>query len=401
MSIPMAHAQRRNPGGFTLIEMSVVLVVLGLVILLIFNLLPSFKRIEAAASSLRLVESVEQEVTGFVFTQGRLPWADTDGDGLENSGAVSGLLPWRTLGRSAPMRTAEGLDFQYAVYAAANALPLNDAEMPLLKERYQPTIAEGLPPVAEPRNLGNVNSLDTCRALFVGATLGSIDTSKLHAGDGIAAEHVAYLLVDPGIGDADGDGSVFDGRNVPTDGVPMGFDSPAAPSSRSYDDKVHVGRFSALWEQLNCSGTMSATGHAHPNVETTLALFRQTIRDYAEQLDILRDLTFADQFANGASIASAGAGLASASAVIPIGTASAINTAGATSGSVVLAGVAIGLNAAALGTATGLTVFSALNLAEIEDRQDELDDLIAALDLLYADVRANVRLNDQKALYEQ
>lgn len=86
-----------------------------------------------------------------------------------------------------------------------------------------------------------------------------------------------------------------------------------------------------------------------------------------------------------------------AAAALPIGVASSINTAGATSGSAVAAGIAIGLNVAA-------TAYSAVNLivgdkirAKLDDRLGEAGELITEVDTLHGNVRARAIVADRDA----
>ncbi|MBF0400484.1 MAG: prepilin-type N-terminal cleavage/methylation domain-containing protein [Magnetococcales bacterium] len=93
------------PGGFTLIEMALVLTVFGLVLVGGFEALrvqTAKSRMEQTRSSM---EEIEQALLGFVTVNGRLPCAAVDPPdpvtpGEEDCGLVpsAGLLPWATLG---------------------------------------------------------------------------------------------------------------------------------------------------------------------------------------------------------------------------------------------------------------------------------------------------------------
>ncbi len=172
-------------------------------------------------------------------------------------------------------------------------------------------------------------------------------------------------------------------------------------SSREYDDRVSVVRFNQLWEQLGCSALLATAGHAHPNVLSTLAMFRQTIRDYKTQLELVEEMAFADNFQTGASIASATASVAAAAASAPTATASAINTLGATGAAVGASIGAIAGNAALVATATTAQVTAIKNLNKVRDQLKELDLLIKELDELHDDVRINVVSANNDALSAQ
>ena len=94
----------RMEKGFTLIELAVVLVVIGL--LLGGLLRPLAAKVEARkqGETRDLLAATREALYGFAMLNGRLPCPDTDGDGRENAGCStalavrSGDLPWATLG---------------------------------------------------------------------------------------------------------------------------------------------------------------------------------------------------------------------------------------------------------------------------------------------------------------
>jgi hypothetical protein len=146
-----------------------------------------------------------------------------------------------------------------------------------------------------------------------------------------------------------------------------------------------------MWQSLGCSGNMGTAGRAHPGIETTLALFKQSSVDYATQLDIAVDAAFADNFTAGAGTASATAASLSAGAALPTGIASAINTFGVTSGASISAGVALGASLAAVGVATANQVLTAKNNEDFKNFRTEFNTLVTTkLNPLYSSVQANV-----------
>ncbi len=387
---------RRAQAGLTLIELSLVLVVLGFMTTLLVVMIPSLTRLASVEGAISDMADAQDAMTGFALATGRLPCADTDMDGLENCPAVAGGFPYRTIGLGEPLRNAQGYDYRYGVYRRSAGVAMDDATLTGTADRWQPMLVSGLPPVAALSAFGVSNHLDICRSLG-SAQVAAVSTDYLHLLYQGAREHVAYALIDPGQSDSDGDGSIFDGANA----AGVGFEHPARGISRSYDDQVRAVHFNQLWESLGCSALLSSAGHAHPNVLSTLAMLRQTIRDYKKQLELVEEMAFADNFQSGASIASATASVAAAAATGPTATASAINTAGATAAAVGASISAIGGNMALVGTATAAQVVAVDNLDTVRDQLDELDDLIDELDTLHDSVRSHVVQADADALSAQ
>ncbi|WP_404342530.1 type II secretion system protein [Vreelandella venusta] len=377
----------------TLIELSLMLIVLGLITAVMVSLVPSMTRLASVESAINDVSDTQNAIAGFALTTGRLPCADANQDGVEDCPAVAGGFPYLTVGIGAPLRNAYGYDYRYVVYARRDNTPMNDAELTKASDRWQPTLVSGLPPVAELTAMESITPTDLCRALGV-AQASTVNDQSLSLEYLAASEVVAYVLVNPGQADRNGNGSLFDGVN--TDGLSV--EHPLRRSSRDYDDSVSVVRFNQLWEQLGCSAQLATAGHAHPNVQSMLAMFRQTIRDYRAQLALVEEMAFADNFQTGASIASASASVAAAAAIAPTATASAINTAGATAAAVGASVGAISGNTALVGTATAAQLVAIDNLNKVRDQLDELDLLIKDLDELHDSVDDNVVAADNDAL---
>ncbi|HCL74665.1 type II secretion system protein [Stutzerimonas nitrititolerans] len=390
----MSAARRQR--GMTLIELSVVLVVLGLMTAVLMSLLPSLTRLASVESAIDDVSATQNAIAGFALATGRLPCADADQDGKEDCPALAGGFPYLTVGLGGPLRNAYGYDYRYAVYVRSDGAPMNDANLVSANDRWQPTLVSGLPPTTALAAFDASTPVDLCRALGVAQTSDANDQYLYLEYTG-AREAVAYVLADPGQADRDGNGSLFDGKNA----AGLGFEHPTRNSSREYDDRVSAVRFNQLWEQLGCSAQLATAGHAHPNVLSTLAMFRQTIRDYRTQLELVEEMAFADNFQTGASIASATASVAAAAATAPTATASAINTMGATAVAVGAAAGAISGNTALVATATAAQVTAVINLDKVRDQLDELDILIDELDELHDGVRINVVNADNDALSAQ
>lgn len=398
--------KRPKQRGFTFLEFSFVLIVLGMVTSLMAQVVPAMRRASSTAETVRNLTSVEFSLGSFAAIHGRLPCADTDDDGLENTSPsceVIGKLPYLTLGYSGPLVNAEGYDFKYGLYNRPGLMRA-EALLGSNTERYRPSIGVSTPSVTLTDKAFTIRNgrLDFCQGLRSGMDASFVDRYLYVETGGSNKKHVAYVLVDPGVGNMDLMGDMFDGFNGSASSTQPRFEHPNRKQSLLYDDRVVVAYFDQMWEALGCSANMATAGRAHPNVETTLALLKQSMGDYRTQLDIAVDIAFADNFSAGAGIAAATTGLAGSIAAMSTDIASAINTAGATSGAAVSAGIAIGLNAAGLGVAIANQVFTVLNYNDFKKFRNEFDALIRdKLDPLYADVQADVQRSGSLVFSDQ
>ena len=390
--------RRRRQAGFTFVELSFVIIVLGMVAMLVAQVVPAMRRASATAETVRTLTNVEFSLLSFAAINGRLPCADTDSDGLENGSgatcAVMGKLPYRSLGYSSPLVNADGYDFKYAIYVNAGSALRDKAALGSAVSRYWPSVGTGATVTLTDKSytLTAPNyRLDFCQGLRAGMDA-TFSDSYLHVQTlGGNKKHVAYVLVDPGVGNMDLVGDLFDGRNGTASLAVPRFDHPNRQQSMTYDDRVIVGYFDQMWESLGCSANMATAGRSLPNVETTLALITQSLDDYDTQLDIAVDMAFADNFSAGAGIAMATTGGLSAGAAMATDIASAINTFGVTSGAAVSAGIAIGLNVAALAVAIANQVITVQNYNDFIGYQTEFRTLVRdKLNPLYLSVQADV-----------
>jgi len=102
--------------GFTLIEMSVVLVIIGL--LIGSFLTPLSQQVDQLKieSTEKHLEEIKSALLGFAIINGYLPCPDTDNDGSENATCnAEGDLPWADLGLNEGRRDEWGQPFRYRV----------------------------------------------------------------------------------------------------------------------------------------------------------------------------------------------------------------------------------------------------------------------------------------------
>lgn len=159
-----------QPEGFTLLEIAFVMIIIGLLagggVSLMKNLTERKMRTETVDS----LQQARSSLTSFVVNNGRLPWADSDDDGLENSGSNSGTLPYLTL------QTIPTDAYKRAMGYAVNANLVTDRA-------------------------------SSCNALRAGL---STAPSVVDADGATTAFFVAVALISGGPMDADGNGTAFD-----------------------------------------------------------------------------------------------------------------------------------------------------------------------------------------------
>ena len=84
--------------GFALIELAIVLVILGLLIGGSIPLYSELTKQKHARTTDRELSDIKEALTGFAGIYGRLPYADTNGDGIGDSNQVTGTIPYLDLG---------------------------------------------------------------------------------------------------------------------------------------------------------------------------------------------------------------------------------------------------------------------------------------------------------------
>ena len=114
--------------GFTLVELAVVLVIIGLIVGGLIRPLASQMEQARRADAEKALQQIHEALLGYAIVGQRLPCPDTDGDGRADactgsSGAVNvGGLPWADLG--APREDPWGNAWIYAVNGAFTSAPV-------------------------------------------------------------------------------------------------------------------------------------------------------------------------------------------------------------------------------------------------------------------------------------
>lgn len=171
---------RRGARGWTLVEMSVVLVITALLATLVLQVMPLGIKLAEEEVAQQRVAQAEEALLGFARANSRLPEADSDGDGREDTGATDGLLPYVTLGLPA------GAPIAYSVSGQLSTGPdgyLYHPSLPMTSS------APGSTPAV------HTNGLDLC--VLLGNMQRDLDTSA--GGSYSAAFAISHRLPTDGI----------------------------------------------------------------------------------------------------------------------------------------------------------------------------------------------------------
>ena len=164
----------RDSRGFSLIEIAIVMVIIGVLAGGGVSLLGLLTQRKARTETIDYLKQAQAALISFADINGRLPWADTSGDGVEDSAASAGNLPYQTLRLS----------------------PTDPYKRTL---RYEINASLG------------TNLTASCGALRSGLTGGP---DVVDADGATASFPIAAILVSAGTMDADSDGNVFDDINT-------------------------------------------------------------------------------------------------------------------------------------------------------------------------------------------
>jgi len=341
--------------GLSLVELSVVLVVLGLVGILVWQFMVMTVKRHQRVEANHVLSAADRALTNFVFVNHRLPCPDTTHDGLENCGAAAvGNLPWRTLGL--PLLDARQL--RYGIYRdAGHGIDLGSVSDRSMLYFSTDGVLQGQHP-------GTQNGLDFCRSMD--------DAVRAPASAGLrdATDHqpLAYALAWPGLIDADNNKNLFDQGNAGSGTV---FAPPSQPGSPTYDDTVRAVSLHVLWDRLSCGANLSASDHAAENVEVASDLLLKAAQGERKLLHVALLLAKADNTAASAGIAQATAGISSALSDTFSATAEALLTDGATAPIVAWGVAATTANTLALVLAITDQVYAALGEADAQSTYDQ------------------------------
>lgn len=232
--------------GFTLIELSIVLVIIGILISIVAGILPDIVGSTHDREDQARLERAEKALIAYAARNRRLPCPDTDGDGRENRDgdevcdAISGRLPFLDLGLS-DGDDARGQRIAYGVYNQDEPLAdLTGAEYDFA-------------------NLGQFCMAIDNAAAF---TDNNEQTDQLRVVSSVAGGpdpyNTAFAVVSRGRNNA------FDANNEGILGGDGIVEHPRTTSGQlgdeDYEDQVRVVGFSQLAGELGCGRAMAEQG---------------------------------------------------------------------------------------------------------------------------------------------
>lgn len=106
--------------GFTLVEMAVVLIIIGLIIGGLVTPLTMQMELRSRQETKKSLETIKEALIGFALANGRLPCPDFDGDGVEDRRAPPAANSWDTVDAS-----PNPDEIRRPTQACANATPAN------------------------------------------------------------------------------------------------------------------------------------------------------------------------------------------------------------------------------------------------------------------------------------
>lgn len=343
--------------GYTLIELSVALVILGIVIMLVWRFVGFNTQYAISNAERGILRSADAALTGFALSNNRMPCPDTTGDGIEDNcatgtGAAVGRLPNVTIGLS----QANSNQIRYGVYRGASAPLITDADLAIANDRMPMLATNGIPLAGYDLFRSQRNGIDLCVGLRNASNM-AVNPNLLHVVSPEGNINVAYALAIAGTSNADGAGGLLDANNA---SASPAFEAPSRVNTANYDDRVVAVGFDRLLGRLNCNEALAAVTHGHANAATAAEMMRQSMLDYKIQLDWIAKLAEANYAGAIAGVALAAAALSLGAAEIALAIAESLTTTGAMAPGIALA-IAGSVAAAIAVVSASVNVALALN----------------------------------------
>lgn len=404
----------RRMKGFTLVELSVVLLALGIILPAAVMLWQFAERQRVTSVQMTSQQQARDALLGFLHANYRLPCPAADANGVEicTDGAglrQVGFLPWRTLG----LPDMEVKVLRYGVYRQPDPAAQLDQDLAVARDRMNPV--RGVTPNPKPMNGDGPNPhiapvpqsaavllgatqpatqsvapdapifnagcdasksppcpfagpattlLDICLALNLGSVVANAPAGFLATDHSGVRRSMAFVLAAPGMLDADGDGQVFDGANATATSALPTFASVGTQASSTYDDRVMAASHTELFTELHCAPALSSIAHAHFNAATGALVMERALYDFRDQLFIAVKLAEADVAAASAGIAGAAAALVDGPKEITSASADTVFTFGGRGFQIGLAAAGMVVAAIATGAASYALADAVLSLDE-------------------------------------
>ncbi len=384
MSPPIARRAR----GASLVELTVVLVVIGLVTLVLLRFLQVAARDREDVASHALLQRADDALLAFAMVNARLPCPASGTDGIEDCAAGQvGRLPYRTIG----LPDANARHMRYGVLRRP-ASRKQDADLTQRLDRFDPLQVVG-GGVGTELPVGHRNGLDLCWALR-SADNAPANPSFLHVARPDAASalgaHVAYALALPAPGEA------FGGHQATTNPV---FDSPRRTASPFHRDRVLAVGLDQLWTRMRCGDNLAAASHAHFNSAAAITVMHTALVDYKSQLAISDKLAQANVENGAAAVLAGTAGVAGAAGDVADTVSEGLASTGIVSYRIALGAVATAAAVAVTITAAALVAAADQSKDAASDAYRDVDPHITAAAALESNVLEHARAADAVGLY--
>lgn len=300
----------RRVRGLTLLEVLLFIAAMGGLTLVGFLEWRERSAVQTVRQERQSLSQADAALLTFATVARRLPCPDVDRDGIEDCGssAQKGWLPTVTL-RLAGADAGVGIaQLRYLVQRGGGNAEL---DLTVLSDSWRPLSYDdddGFQSMLEappyPQDIpGAILTLpDFCQRVDNASQ--ATDTAGMARVNSAPPRPVAYALVHPGLLDADGDGSLFDGENAGADPVVANPDRSHALAE--YDDLVLERTFLSLRQAYQCQPLIDSIN------TVALAL------DVAEQVAEMREdnIESAEQAVAFAALGAAITAVETASAVI-------------------------------------------------------------------------------------
>jgi competence protein ComGC len=232
----------------TLLELAVVLLIILVMLGLGSVISQAASERSQTAGNEQSMFLVQAQVMRFVIANNRIPCPDTAYDGYEDCedpAEVFGNFPYRSLNMGAPVLDENGVPILYGANPLLQA-PLTAQQAPWdYPASSQDNFCETLL-----KRLGDPFEAD--EPIVAGPAPVPITGACTVAG---GAFNPAFALVSAGPGDADGDGSSFDGLNkAARDGASLCVENPGRDFSNTYNDQVRVVGMAELYGLMCLNG---------------------------------------------------------------------------------------------------------------------------------------------------